>query len=123
MKLHYFHGRGPLRALVMTRGERRVELHIKPVGEDVWALVAMSGEDEHQPERHRCQGPYTSATQAEAALKGMAGSLLEAGYEAQPESHVVWSVMAQRLARDIRQDRKGREGNSPFDPDQHEPLW
>ena len=43
MKLHYFHGRGPLRALVMVREQRRVELFIKPVGEDIWALVALSG--------------------------------------------------------------------------------
>ncbi|MDX1634858.1 MAG: hypothetical protein R3280_09490 [Marinobacter sp.] len=122
MKLHYFHGRGPLRALVMTRRERRVELHIKQVGEGIWALVAMAGPDEHQPERHRCQGPYKSATQAEAALRGVAGSLLETGYEAQSGSHVVWSVTAQRLARGIRRDRDTGEGSSPFDPDPHEPL-
>lgn len=122
MKLHYFHGRGPLRVLVMTRQERRVELHIKPVGEQTWALVAMAGEGEHQPERHRCHGPYRSIAQAEAALRQVAGSLLESGYQAQPESHVVWSVRAQRLARDIRRDRDAHEGKSPFDPDPHEPL-
>ncbi|WP_404365469.1 hypothetical protein [Marinobacter sp.] len=123
MKLHYFHGRGPLRALVMTRDERRVELHIKNVGEDIWALVAMGGPAVQQPERHRCQGPYHSASQAEAALRGVAGSLLGAGFEARPEIHVVWSVVAQRLARSIRNDRDASEGDYRFDPDQHEPIW
>ena len=123
MKLHYFHGRGPLRTLVLTRRERRVELHIKSVGGDTWALVAMSGPAVQHPERHRCQGPYHSAAQAEAALRGVAGALLGESYEAHPESHVVWSVVAQRLARSIREDRDANEGNYHFDPDQHEPIW
>ncbi|WP_166266730.1 hypothetical protein [Marinobacter caseinilyticus] len=122
MKLHYFHGRSPLRVLVMTRRERRVELHIKNVGDDIWALVAMSGPDEHQPERHRCQGPYHTAAQAEAALRGVAGALLGESYEARPEHHVVWSVTAQRLARSIRRDRDANAGDYRFDPDQHEPI-
>lgn len=123
MKLHYFHGRGPLRALVMTRRDRRVELHIKNVGDGVWCLVAMSGPAAQHPERHRCQGPYHSAGQAEAALRGVAGALLGESYEAHPESHVVWSVVAQRLARSIRENRDANEGNYQFDPDQHEPIW
>lgn len=122
MKLHYFHGRSPLRVLVMTRRERRVELHIKSVGDEVWALVAMSGPDEQQPERHRCQGPYHSAGQAEAALRGVAGALLGQSYEARPEDHAVWSVTAQRLARTIRRDRDANTGSYQFDPDQHEPI-
>lgn len=122
MKLHYFHGRAPLRALVLTRRERRIELHIKNVGGGIWALVAMSGPDDHQPERHRCQGPYRSASQAEAALRGVAGSLLGESYEAQPEAHPVWTVAAQRLARTIREDRDASEGGYRFDPDQHEPI-
>ncbi len=126
MKLHYFHGRGPLRALVLIRQRRRLELHIKPVGEQAWALVAMSGEGEHQPDRQRCQGPYRSIAQAEAALRGAAGALLETGYQAQPDSHVVWSVVAQRLARGIRQDRDTNEGRyqcepGRFDPGQFDP--
>ncbi|MDX1801711.1 MAG: hypothetical protein R3303_12325 [Marinobacter sp.] len=122
MKLHYFHGRSPLRALVLGRRERRVELHIKNVSEDIWALVAMSGSDEHPPEHHRCQGPYRSAAQAEAALRAVAGSLLGESYDARPDAHVVWSVVAQRLARSIRRERDASTGRYPFDPDQHEPF-
>ncbi len=122
MKLHYFHGRSPLRVLVLARRERRVELHIKNIGEDIWALVAMSGADEHPPERHSCQGPYHSAAQAEAALRAVAGTLLGESYDARPADHVVWSVVAQRLARSIRRDRDASTGNYQFDPDQHEPI-
>lgn len=122
MKLHYFHGRGPLRSLVMTRGERRVELHVKTVGEEIWALVALSGSNTQQPDKHRCQGPYHSITQAESALRGIAGALLEDDYQPRPGEHVVWSVTAQRLARNIRTDRDASEGNYQFDPDQHEPI-
>lgn len=122
MKLHYFHGRSPLRALVLIRQGRRVELHIKPVGEDVWALVALGGPQQQPPERHRCQGPYHGPAQAEAALRGAAGSLLESGYLPHPESHVVWSVMAQRLVRHLRHERDADTGRYRFDPYPHEPL-
>ena len=123
MKLHYFSGRSPLRALVMKRGERRIELHVKPVGEETWALVALSGTNHGQPERHKCQGPYKSASQAEAALRGVAGSLLAQSYEPAPKAHAVWTVNAQRHARTIRRDRDANAGVYVFDPDQHEPLW
>lgn len=122
MKLHYFHGRGPLRALVMIRDQRRVELFIKPVGEETWALVALSGPVGGQPEKHRCQGPYRSITQAEAVLRSVAGALLESGYQPQPQDYVVWSVMAQRCARTIRTDRDASVGTFQFDPDQYEPI-
>ena len=112
MKLHYFHGRGPLRALVMVREQRRVELFIKPVGEDIWALVALSGAVDGQPEKHRCQGPYRSIAQAEAVLRSVAGALMGQDYQPQPNDYVVWSVMAQRLARTIRTDRDARDRKS-----------
>ncbi len=122
MKLHYFHGRGPLRALVMVRDGRRVELFIKPVGEDIWALVALSGTQSGQPEKHCCQGPYRSIGQAEAVLRAVAGALLESDYQPRPGDHVVWSVPAQRLARTIRTDRTASDGSCLFDPDQYEPI-
>lgn len=123
MKLHYFSVGSPLRALVMRRDDRRIELHVKPVGEEIWALVLLSGPATGQPERHKCQGPYRSAAQAEAALRGVAGSLLAQSYDPEPKAHVVWSVNAQRHARTIRRDRDAGEGGYAFDPDQHEPLW
>ncbi|MAA64545.1 MAG: hypothetical protein CL581_07195 [Alteromonadaceae bacterium] len=123
MKLHYFNGKSPLRALVLQRDGRRIELHVKPVGEDTWALVALSGPDNGQPEWHKCQGPYRSASQAESALRGVAGSLLAKSYDPAPSLHVVWTVSAQRHARTIRRDRDASEGHYIFDPEQHEPLW
>lgn len=122
MKLHYFHGRGPLRALVMVRGERRVELFIKPVGEEAWALVALSGPAVGQPEKHRCQGPYRSINRAESVLRSVAGALMGNDYQPQPRDYVVWSVMAQRCARTIRTDRDASAGTFHFDPDQYEPI-
>ncbi|MBS3805564.1 MAG: hypothetical protein KGY54_13525, partial [Oleiphilaceae bacterium] len=87
-----------------------------------WALVAMSGSKAHQPERHQCQGPYRSLAQAEAMLRGVAGSLLGKSYEAEPEAHVVWSVVAQRIARRIRRDREAYSGVFRLGPDQYEPI-
>jgi len=92
VKLHYFHGRGPLRSLVMLRDQRRVELFIKPIGDDVWALVALSGPLNGQPEKHRCQGPYRSITRAEGVLRSIAGALMGDDYQPQPHDYVVWSV-------------------------------
>ena len=122
MKLHYFHGRGPLKSLVLGRAQRRVELHIKAVGDEIWALVALSGKEHGQPDRQRCQGPYHSSRQAEAALRGIAGALLGQSYDACPQAHAVWSVAAQRLARTIRTERDAHTGNYLFDPEQIEPI-
>ncbi|PAV25959.1 hypothetical protein C8D92_10533 [Tamilnaduibacter salinus] len=123
MKLHYFHGRSPLRHLVLSREDWRIELHVKPVGDNIWALVALSGARDSQPQRRKCQGPYHSAGQAEAALRGVAGSLVGDAFEPRPGAHAVWSVQAQREARTIRQERAESAGDYAFDPDQHEPLF
>lgn len=106
----------------MARDGRRVELFIKPIGDDIWALVALSGPQAGQPEKHRCQGPYHTTAQAEAVLRGIAGALMGEDYQPQPGDYVVWSVTAQRLARTIRTDREASEGNYQFDPDQYEPI-
>lgn len=121
-KLHYFHGPGPLRGLIMARESRRVELYIKQIDDEAYALVALAGEPSHQPDRSKCQGPYQNAPQAEAALRGIAGALLDKDYS-MTRQPPVWSVQAQRLARRIRNDRSQNEGSFAFDPDQHEPIW
>jgi len=124
MKLHYFPGRGPLKTLVMIREDgRRVELHIKLIGENVWALVTLAGdESDSKADRHRCQGPYHSAGQAEAVLRGIAGALVGEGFVAKPAGQLVWDLDVQRLARAIRLEREANTGQYEFDPDQYEPL-
>ncbi|MGM0768565.1 MAG: hypothetical protein ACQEV6_11105 [Pseudomonadota bacterium] len=122
MKLHYFHGRTPLRALVLVRSERRVELYVKQVSDNTWAVVALSGTDAGQPQKQRCQGPYQSVGRAEAVLRAIAGALLEDDYDPRPADHVVWSVSAQRLARDLRTDSATIDARYLFDPDQYEPI-
>ncbi|MBD3657534.1 MULTISPECIES: PA4575 family protein [Marinobacter] len=125
MKLHYFHGRSPLRALVMIRQQRRVELHIKAVGDEAWMVVALSGihgSTVGQPEKHRCQGPYGSVAGAESAMRRLAGSLMGEGFEPCPGEHVVWPVIAQRLARMVRTDGAMSRGDGHFDPDRYEPI-
>jgi len=119
MKLRYFHGPGPLRGLIMTRDSRRVELYIKQIDDEAYALVALAGEPQHQPDRSKCQGPYRTAPQAEAALRGIAGSLLEKDY-AMARHHPIWAVQAQRLARQIRDER--RAGECAFEGDQSDPI-
>lgn len=122
MKLHYFHGPGPIRALVLLKEDRRVELYIKKVGEDTWALVALSGGQHGQPDRSGCQGPYRSVTRAEAVLRHTVGSLLGTGHQPCREDPVIWSVFAQRLARTIRLESEASQGNYQLDPDQFEPI-
>lgn len=122
MKLHYFHGSGPLRTLVLTRYQRRVELHLKKIGDDSWALVALTGDGAGQADRSRCQGPYPSPERAEAALRSIIGSLLESGYQPLRHEPVIWSVMAQRLARGLRDGPVSSPGKYLLDPDQYEPI-
>lgn len=122
MKLHYFHGPGPLRTLVLSRQDRRVELHLKKVGDETWALVALTGARSGQPDRSRCQGPYPTPERAESALRSIIGSLLESGYQPLRQEPVIWSVMAQRLARGLRDGPVSSPGKYLFDPDQYEPI-
>lgn len=126
MKLHYFHGRGPLKSLVMVKGEHRLELFIKPVGGAAWALVALSGPGHSQPERQLCQGPWKTQARAESVLRSTAGTLMGDGYQPCPSDFVVWSVVAQRLARAIGVNPKTGSSvsarRSVPNPDQFEPL-
>lgn len=122
MKLHYFHGRSPLKSLVMVRREHRLELFIKPVGEDAWVLVALTGPDQGQPERQHCQGPLKTLARAESVLRSTAGALMGSGYEPRPSDYVVWSVTAQRLARTLRTGQGAGAHPKNLDPDQFEPL-
>ncbi len=120
MKLRYFHGPGPLRGLIMTRDSRRVELYIKQIDDESYALVALAGEPHRQPDRSKCQGPFQTAPQAEAALRGIAGSLLQRDYT-MARHHPIWGVQAQRLARRIRNERGA--GECVFgEEDQSEPI-
>lgn len=122
MKLHYFHGRAPLRSLVLMQGQRRVELHVKKVDADVWSVVALAGEEGGHPDVSRCQGPYRGQDKAEAALRYTTSGLLERGYAPCRDTTPQWSVCAQRLARDVRQQGKANEGRYMFDPERFEPT-
>ena len=121
MKLHYFHGRGPLKDLVMLREDERIELHIRPVGDGYWGLVALSGPDQGRPDGQFLRGPWRTVTGAESALRSIAGTMMGKGYEPKPGDYVVWSVVAQRLARTIRTD-KAAQADTDSDPDQFQPL-
>jgi hypothetical protein len=126
MNLHYFHGRSPFRSLVMVRGPHRLELFIRPVGGAAWALVALAGPDHGQPERQLCQGPWSTPARAESVLRSTAGALMGSGYQPCPSDYVVWSVVAQRLARSITVNPKARpataERDAVPDPEHFEPI-
>lgn len=119
MKLRYFHGPGPLRGLIMIRDSRRVELYIKEIDDETYALVALAGEPHRQPDRSKCQGIYPTAPQAEIALRGIADSLLEKDYS-MARHNPIWGVQAQRLARRIRNGRCA--GDFVLEGDQSEPI-
>lgn len=119
MKLHYFHGRGPLRHLVMIQDGQRVELHIRPVAGGLWGLVALIGPDQGQPEGQCRRGPWKTQARAESALRSIAGTLMGRGFEPRPEDYVVWSVAAQRLVRLIETGATAAASSSEtiqFDP-------
>lgn len=122
MKLHYFHGRSPLHSLVLWQGKRRLELHIKKVSGGIWSVLLLAGGPDGQPDVTRCRGPYPDREKAEAALRQLAGNLLEQGYSPSRDEPVQWTVCAQRLARDLRQQAEANQGHYRFDPEQPEPT-
>jgi hypothetical protein len=121
MKLHYFHGRSPLRDLVMMSDGQRIELHIRPVGEGRWGLVALAGPDQGRPDGQFCRGPWPTQARAESVLRSIAGTMMGKGYEPCPADYVVWSVTAQRLARTIGTP-EGAQASPKADPDPFNPL-
>ena len=121
MKLHYFHGRSPLRHLVMLKDGQRIELHIRPAGGGHWGLVALSGPDQGRPDGQFCRGPWPTQARAESVLRSVAGSMMGKGYEPKPGDYAVWSVTAQRLARTIGVPQ-GEQASPDADPDQFKPL-
>lgn len=125
MNLHYFHGRSPLRVLVMGRESQRLELFVKQISEQAWGLVILVGAERGQPEGQRCQGPWATQARAESALRSAAGTLMAGGYEARPSDYAVWSVAAQRVARTLKAVDPTRASHltlSPLDPDRFDPL-
>lgn len=124
MKLYYLHtGEGALRVLVLKGTGERIELYIKSVDEEAWALVGLGGQPDQQPWRHKCQGPYDSAAHAEGAVRGIAAQLLERGYHVVAGEHPVWAVQAQRFARNIRRSGEDSSGVYAEGPEANEPLW
>lgn len=122
MKLHYFHGRSPLRHLVMMKDEQRIELHIRPVGDGVWGLVALAGPGQGRPDGQFCRGPWPTQARAESVLRSVAGTMMGKGYEPCPTDYVVWSVPAQRLARTIGSAKGFIPAPPSADSDQFKPL-
>lgn len=122
MKLHYFHGRSPLRDLVMVKDGQRIELHIRPVGDSHWGLVALAGPDQGRPDGQFCRGPWPTQARAESVLRSVAGTMMGKGYEPCPGDYAVWSVTAQRLARSIGVSGSDAADKPPTDPDQFSPL-
>jgi hypothetical protein len=121
MKLHYFHGRSPLRDLVMVKEGQRIELHIRPVGDGRWGLVALSGPNQGRPDSQFCRGPWSTQARAESVLRSVAGTMMGKGYDPKPADYVVWSVTAQRLARAIGTPEP-EQANAETDPHQFKPL-
>lgn len=121
MKLHYFHGRSPLRDLVMVKEGQRIELHIRPVSEGRWGLVALSGPDQGRPDGQFCRGPWPTQARAESMLRSVAGTMMGKGFDPMPGDYVVWSVTAQRLARVIGTPEP-ELADADAEPDQFKPL-
>ena len=122
MKLHYFHGRGALRELVMVRDGHRIELHIRPVGSGLWGMEALAGPDRGRPDGQFRRGPWKTQARAESVLRSVAGTMMGKGYEPRPGDYAVWSVTAQRLARMIGTTGDEQAGRPDADSDPFDPL-
>lgn len=105
----------------MLRDEQRIELHIRPVGDSLWGLVALSGPDQGRPSGQFLRGPWKTSANAESALRSIAGTMMGKGYEPKPGDYVVWSVTAQRLARTIGAPQE-EQASPDTDPDSFKPL-
>lgn len=105
----------------MLRDDQRIELHIRPVGDGLWGLVALSGPDQGRPGGQFLRGPWKAIASAESTLRSIAGTMMGKGFDPKPDDYVVWSVTAQRLARIIG-NPEGERGSPEANPDQFQPL-
>lgn len=105
----------------MKTDNQRIELHIRPVGDGCWGLVALSGPDDGRPDGQLCRGPWPTQARAESVLRSVAGTMMGKGYDPKPGDYVVWSLTAQRIARTIA-TAADEPDNSESDPGQFSPL-
>ena len=104
-----------LQPLVLRRGQgERIEMHLRRDEEDRFTLFAFAGSGA-QPERTQQQGPYHSAEQALGARRAIATALVRQGY-AVSEVHDIWSLVAQRAMREVREAHARYKASYAFDP-------
>lgn len=103
--------------VLLAASGKRIELHIRPVEDGLFCLIALGGISKEQPYKIKSQGPYHRAQQARGAANAIIGALNSRGYcTSQCSPH--WQLPAQRELRKIRSKRKQHAVNYTFEPSQ-----
>ncbi|MDO3384810.1 hypothetical protein QWI17_03040 [Gilvimarinus sp. SDUM040013] len=93
-------------AIVLTRSDWRVEIHLRLEPNGVATLLAYAGRD-NTPERSTQQGPFQTTDVALGARRAIVVELLKQNYQIAAGAHPVWSLNAQRdikISREIKQE-------------------
>ncbi len=101
--------------VLLAASGKRIELHIKPVEEGLFSLIALGGISNEQPHKVKSQGPYHRSQQALGAANAIINALTSRGY-CISESVTQWQIPAQRQLRKIRDKRRQHAVNYTFEP-------
>lgn len=91
--------------VLLAASGKRIELHIKPVEDGLYSLIALGGISDEQPHKIKSQGPYHRSQQALGAANAIINALGSRGY-CISESMPQWQIPAQRQLRKIRSKRQ-----------------
>lgn len=91
--------------MLLAASGKRIELHIKPVEDGLYSLIALGGISDEQPHKVKSQGPYHRSQQALGAANAIINALTSRGY-CISENTAQWQIPAQRQLRKIRDKRR-----------------
>ncbi|WP_299979540.1 hypothetical protein [uncultured Pseudoteredinibacter sp.] len=91
--------------VLLAASGKRIELHIKPVEDGLYSLIALGGISDEQPHKVKSQGPYHRCQQALGAANAIINALISRGY-CVSETVAQWQIPAQRQLRKIRDKRR-----------------
>ncbi|MCV6615555.1 MAG: hypothetical protein OIF35_11295 [Cellvibrionaceae bacterium] len=91
--------------VLLAASGKRIELHIKPLNEGLFCLIALGGISNEQPHKIKSQGPYQRSQQAVGAANAIINALTSRGY-CYSETNCQWTLQAQRQLRSMRDKRR-----------------
>ena len=117
MFLRYLKSAPDAEALLMRNNQAWcVEVFVLRNNDDSYSLVALSGVAGARARRRKLQGPFQTRDQALASRSAVAQQLQDTGFTIDTDALPQWRLSAQRMIRELREERRQGSPDCRFDP-------